>query len=73
MSELLPKIWISELCFNDGTKVEINQDDLVILVGANNSGKSATLKEINSLIKMKGNKTKVLESVSFLKTEEIFP
>lgn len=42
-----PGIYVSEIEFNDGSKVEdIGTDDIIVFVGANNVGKSQTLKDI---------------------------
>ncbi|WP_318833483.1 hypothetical protein [Burkholderia cepacia] len=39
---------ITALNFNDGTKLEIGENDLVVVVGGNNTGKSRTLKDIQA-------------------------
>ena len=44
-----PSIFLKEIEFSDGTKVSLNNKDITIIVGPNNSGKSATLKELNRL------------------------
>ena len=41
--------YISEITFNNGEKVEINKNDIVIFVGPNNAGKSQSLKDIYAL------------------------
>ena len=38
---------IKKLIFNDGTVLEVSSNDIVVFVGANNSGKSQSLKDIN--------------------------
>lgn len=38
--------WISKIKFNDGSELNFQRNDIVILVGPNNAGKSATLKEL---------------------------
>ena len=38
---------IKTLIFNDGTEYEVSPKDIVVFVGANNSGKSQSLKDIN--------------------------
>lgn len=35
------------MIFNDGTVLEVSSNDIVVFVGANNSGKSQSLKDIN--------------------------
>lgn len=39
---------VSKIEFNDGKKINIDEDDIVIFVGANNVGKSKILKEIRN-------------------------
>jgi ATPase subunit of ABC transporter with duplicated ATPase domains len=41
-----PRVWVSQLTFSDGTSVSLVKDDVVVLVGPNNGGKSATLRSI---------------------------
>ena len=41
--------YVSKLIFNNGESVEIKQDDIVLFVGPNNSGKSQSLKDIYAL------------------------
>lgn len=39
---------INSLTFSDGSEIEINQDEIVLLVGPNNSGKTSCLRELVS-------------------------
>lgn len=41
-----PRAWIDKLTFSDGTAVSLKDDDIVVLVGPNNSGKSRALRDI---------------------------
>lgn len=41
--------YISKIYFNDGTHVDIQQNDIIIFVGPNNAGKSQSLKDIYTL------------------------
>lgn len=41
---------VKKLIFNDGTSVEVNNNDIIVFVGPNNSGKSQALKDIFNLI-----------------------
>jgi len=62
----MTKIWISEIEFNDGTKIALDKNEIVVFVGPNNAGKSATLKEASSLLKSKVNgkqSAKVLKDI----------
>jgi hypothetical protein len=41
-----PRIWIEKLTFSDGTIVNLTRDDIIVIVGPNNSGKSEALRGI---------------------------
>ncbi len=43
-----PAVVIKSITFNDGSEIEFNSDDIVLLVGANNVGKSRTLKDLQA-------------------------
>lgn len=43
---MISRIWISSITFSDGTTINLSRSDIVVLVGANNAGKSAALKDI---------------------------
>lgn len=45
-----PKVWIESIEFSGGEIISLLQDDIVLIVGANNSGKSKTLQELQQLI-----------------------
>lgn len=66
----MTKIWISEIEFNDGTKIVLKPNEIVVFVGPNNAGKSATIKESLSLLKSKVNgkqNAKVLRDLTIRK------
>ncbi|MEG4577630.1 hypothetical protein QUA56_33940 [Microcoleus sp. N3A4] len=66
----MTKIWISEIEFNDGTQIKLKANEIVVFVGPNNAGKSATLKESLSLLKSKVNgkkNAKVLKDLTICK------
>ena len=42
----IPSLSIEKIKFNDGTSIEFKSDDIVLLVGAHNVGKSRTLKDL---------------------------
>lgn len=44
----IPSVTISKIKFNDGSEYKLNNDDIVIFVGANNVGKSRALKDIKA-------------------------
>lgn len=49
MEEVKAGGYISRVDFNDGTYVDIQQNDIIIFVGPNNAGKSQSLKDIHAL------------------------
>lgn len=51
-----PHISFESITFSDGTKIELNADDIVVFVGPNNAGKSAALKELEGYIGKSTNK-----------------
>ena len=53
--------YISKIHFNDGTDVDIQQNDIVIFVGPNNAGKSQSLKDIYTLASEKQQTTVVTD------------
>jgi len=61
------RIWISEITFSDDTTLQFGKDDIVVFVGPNNAGKSASLKESATLLKAKNKKGKVLKDISIEK------
>lgn len=61
------KIWISEIIFSDDSTLEFKKGDIVVLVGPNNAGKSASLKEAAAFIKAKKQKGKVLKDIKIEK------
>lgn len=65
------RIWISELEFNDGSKIKLSKNDITVFVGPNNAGKSASLKESATLLRQKNNKGKVLKDITIEKAGEV--
>lgn len=61
---MITRAWISEIIFSDNTKITIDKNDIVVLVGPNNAGKSASLKEAATLLRTKNNKGKVLKDIT---------
>ena len=43
---MTPRLWISQLTFKDGTDIALDSNDVVVVVGPNNAGKSAILRAI---------------------------
>ncbi|GAB4007140.1 hypothetical protein GCM10028808_10450 [Spirosoma migulaei] len=63
-----PKVFIESLLFSDGSKVDLTENQILVIVGSNNSGKSATLKEINNIFKFEHlplHKNKVVKDAEF--------
>jgi ABC-type cobalamin/Fe3+-siderophores transport system ATPase subunit len=42
----MPRLWIKQLTFSDGSTVELGKSDIALIVGPNNAGKSATLRAV---------------------------
>jgi energy-coupling factor transporter ATP-binding protein EcfA2 len=42
------RIWLDKIVFSDNTEIKLKKDDVLVIVGPNNCGKSATLRAINS-------------------------
>jgi len=66
------RIWLNELCFSDGTKIQLEKNAIIVFVGPNNVGKSVSLKEMLSYINASYFSGKVIKSIGIEKegTEE---
>ncbi|MEM8967534.1 MAG: hypothetical protein AAGE93_14030 [Bacteroidota bacterium] len=64
------RIWISDITFSDNTTLRFEKDDVIVFVGPNNAGKSASLKESAALLKSKAKKGKVLKDITIEKQGE---
>lgn len=66
---ITPSVSISRIVFSGGDEVELNPHDKVMIVGANNSGKSRSLREIRQLpsAQVRSVETVVIKDVSILK------
>jgi predicted ATPase len=58
-----PKYYIRHLVFNDGREMDVDRDSIVVFVGANNVGKSRSLKDISLLAKNHAASTVVVKSI----------
>ncbi|MHB1322191.1 MAG: ATP-dependent nuclease [Acidithiobacillus ferrivorans] len=47
---LCPRAWFETITFSDGTELALDQNDIVVLVGPNNAGKSAALRELEKWV-----------------------
>jgi len=63
-----PKIWISKITFSDNTTIEFESKDIIVIVGPNNSGKSASLKDASNFLKTQNTKSKVIKAIEFSKS-----
>lgn len=43
-----PQVYLKRMVFNDGTSLDLNHSSIVVFTGANNSGKSQVLKDIEN-------------------------
>lgn len=62
-----PRIWIKEIKFSDNSTIEFKKDEIIVFVGPNNAGKSATLKEASNSLNNRNLKSKVISSITFEK------
>ncbi len=51
----MPRLWIEQLKFSDGSAVNLGKSDVVLVVGPNNAGKSATLRAIREKLATNAN------------------
>lgn len=56
---------IKEITFNDGNKWKFNKDDIVLLVGPNNVGKSRTLKDLREDLNDKSESKLLVKEVKY--------
>lgn len=63
-------LYIDSITFNDGNKIELAKSDIVVLVGANNAGKSVTLKDIGGKLFQKASPTQVVTDITINKYGE---
>src|SRR5690349_8131764 len=43
------RVWIRQLLCNDGTRIDFESSDIIVVVGPNNSGKSTLLREVYNI------------------------
>lgn len=58
--------YISKISFNNGTELEVGENDIIVFVGPNNAGKSQSLKDIYELCDVK-KKTVVVKDIEISK------
>ena len=62
-----PRFYIEKILFNDSTILTCDKNDIIVFVGANNAGKSASLKEISTKFKSKANSSKIITDINIVK------
>ncbi len=61
-----PQVYLKKIVFNDGTQLSLNHSSIVVFTGANNSGKSQVLNDIeNDLNKQYPFPTVVAQSLEY--------
>ena len=45
-----PQVFMQSIIFNDGTVLPLNRNSIVVFTGANNSGKSQILKDLENYL-----------------------
>ena len=65
MEQENPSFFIQKITFKDGTIIELKKDDIVIFVGANNVGKSRTLKDIKDDIINESKNKKIISDIEY--------
>jgi ATPase subunit of ABC transporter with duplicated ATPase domains len=60
-----PSVFIDQLTFSDGQKINLKQNDIVVFVGPNNSGKSLALREINASLARADHKGLVITGLTY--------
>lgn len=56
-------ISLQELTFSGGERIELQPDSVIVIVGPNNAGKSATLREITASVQASGVGNKVIANI----------
>ncbi|MBQ9714599.1 MAG: ATP-binding protein [Clostridia bacterium] len=49
MEKQTPELFFKNITFNDGTKIELQHNSIIVITGANNSGKSQILKDAENI------------------------
>lgn len=65
----IPSISIEKIVFNDDTEIDFGTDDIVLLVGANNVGKSRTLKDIKDDLIDSSKPKKIVKEVAYYSSD----
>lgn len=65
MKQETPSFFIQKITFKNGTIIELKKDNIVIFVGANNVGKSRTLKDIKDDIINESKNKKIISGIEY--------
>ncbi len=66
-----PTAWIKEATFSDGSVVAFDENDIIVFVGPNNSGKSASLKDILEKSKNHSSECNVVKEIKIHREGEL--
>ncbi len=66
-----PKVWIERIKFSDNSELTFEPNQITVFVGPNNAGKSATLKELNTLTRQKNREGKVVKDFTLKKEGDL--
>ena len=67
----VPRIAIRSIVFGDGTTVDFAANDIVVIVGPNNAGKSASLRAIRDKLQNASHASPVVQTVSIVRSGSI--
>jgi predicted ATPase len=62
-----PRVWVKRIAFGDEEEIQLNKNDIVVIVGPNNSGKSESLRAINNKLNSSNNESPVVKVISIAK------
>lgn len=62
-----PRVTVTSLTFSDGTELGIEPNDVVVVVGPNNAGKSETLRAIRGNLQNSAHESPVLTSIQIVR------
>ncbi|AGY58447.1 ATP-dependent nuclease [Gloeobacter kilaueensis] len=65
------RVVINNLTFSDGSEVPVSPNDVVLIVGPNNAGKSATLRAIRDKLQNSGHMSPVLKSLQIQRIGDV--
>jgi hypothetical protein len=64
---LEPRVWVKSIAFSDGTTIALAKDDVIVIVGPNNSGKSATLRGIRDKFALPSATNPVVKAINLVR------